>query len=52
VGLERGPLNNVTTIEKLLARKIRGSGLQNLDHGLRGSATVNTGHLSIRKSWH
>jgi hypothetical protein len=35
VGLERGPLSLVTTIEELLGRKSSGSGLQNRDYCLR-----------------
>jgi hypothetical protein len=34
VGLERGPLSHVSTIE-LLERESRGSGLGNRDYGLR-----------------
>jgi hypothetical protein len=33
VGLERGPLSLVSTIEKLLGRNNRGSGLQNREYG-------------------
>jgi hypothetical protein len=33
VGLERGPLSFVTTIEELLGRKSRGPGLENRDYG-------------------
>jgi hypothetical protein len=35
VGLERGPLSLVSTIEELLGRKRRGSGLQSQEYGLR-----------------
>jgi hypothetical protein len=35
VGLERGPLRLVTTIEKLLGRKTSGSGLESLEYGRR-----------------
>jgi hypothetical protein len=35
VGLERGPLNLVSTIEELLEKKSSGSGLENRDYGLR-----------------
>jgi hypothetical protein len=35
VGLERGPLSLVSTIEELLGRKSRGSGLENRDYGRR-----------------
>jgi hypothetical protein len=37
VGLEQGPLSLVSTIEELLERKSRGSGLEIRDYGLRGS---------------
>jgi hypothetical protein len=40
VGLERGPLSLVSTIEELLGRKSSGSGLENRDYGLRGSAEL------------
>jgi hypothetical protein len=33
VGLERGPLNLVSTTEELLGKKISGSGLENLEYG-------------------
>jgi hypothetical protein len=33
VGLERGPLSLVNTIEELLGRKRSGSGLENRDYG-------------------
>jgi hypothetical protein len=33
VGLERGPLSVVSTIEELLGRKSSGSGLENRDYG-------------------
>jgi hypothetical protein len=35
VGLERGPLSLVSTIEELLERKSRGSGLENREYGRR-----------------
>jgi hypothetical protein len=35
VGLERGPLSLVSTIEELLGRKSSGSGLENREYGLR-----------------
>jgi hypothetical protein len=35
VGLERGPLSLVSTIEELLEWKSSGSGLENLDYGRR-----------------
>jgi hypothetical protein len=33
VGLKRGPLSLVSTIEELLGRNSSGSGLENRDHG-------------------
>jgi hypothetical protein len=38
VGLERGPLSLVSTIEELLGRKSSGSGLENRDYGRRDSS--------------
>jgi hypothetical protein len=35
VGLERGPLSFVSTIEELLERKSSGSGLENREYGRR-----------------
>jgi hypothetical protein len=35
VGLERGPLSLVSTIEELLERKSSGSGLESLEYGRR-----------------
>jgi hypothetical protein len=35
VGLERGPLSLVTTIEELLGKKSSGSGLENRQYGRR-----------------
>jgi hypothetical protein len=35
VGLERGPLSRVSTIEELLERKISGFGLESRDYGRR-----------------
>jgi hypothetical protein len=49
VGLERGPLSLVSTIEELLERKNIGSGLEDRDYGRRGSAALTTRHPSIRK---
>jgi hypothetical protein len=40
MGLERGLLSLVSTIEELLVRKVSGSGLEIREYG------------SIRKSWH
>jgi hypothetical protein len=34
VGLERGPLSLVSTVEELLERKSSGSSVENLDYGL------------------
>jgi hypothetical protein len=50
VGLERGPLSLVSTIEELLGRKSSGSGLENRDYGREGFATLTTRHPSIRKT--
>jgi hypothetical protein len=52
VGLKRGPLSLLSTIEELLGRKSSGSGLESRDYGRRGSAALTTRHPSIRKSWH
>jgi hypothetical protein len=49
VGLERGPLILVSTIEELLERKCSGSGLENRDYGRRGLAALTTRHHSISK---
>jgi hypothetical protein len=49
VGLERGPLSLVITIEELLGRKSSGSGVENRDYGSAGSAALTTRHPSIRK---
>jgi hypothetical protein len=35
VGLERGPLNLVSTTDEVLERKNRGSGLESREYGLR-----------------
>jgi hypothetical protein len=35
VGLERGPLSLVSTIEELLGRNSSGSGLESREYGLR-----------------
>jgi hypothetical protein len=49
VGLERGPLNFVSTVEELLGRKSNGSGLEIREYGL-GSVTLTTWHpLSAKK---
>jgi hypothetical protein len=38
VGLERGPLTLVSTIEEILLRKSSGSGLENRGYGRRDSS--------------
>jgi hypothetical protein len=49
VGLERGPLNLMSTIEELLGRKSSGSGLESREYGRRGPVTLTTLHpLSAR----
>jgi hypothetical protein len=52
VGLERGPLSLVSTIEELLWRKSNDSGLESREHSRKGFVTLTTPHPSIRKSWH
>jgi hypothetical protein len=42
VGLDRGPLSLVSTIEELLGRKRSGPGLENRDYGRRGYAALTT----------
>jgi hypothetical protein len=49
VGLERGPLSLVSKIEELLEGKCSSSGIENRDYGCRGSVTLTTQHLSVRK---
>jgi hypothetical protein len=44
VGLERGPLRLVSTIEELFGRKNSGSGLESLRIQLNGSVTLTTWH--------
>jgi hypothetical protein len=44
VGLERGLLSLVSTIEELLGRKNSGSGLEIRDYGRKGSVTLTTLH--------
>jgi hypothetical protein len=51
VGLVRGPLSFVSTIEELPERKSSSSGIENRDYGCRGFASLTTRHPSIRKSW-
>jgi hypothetical protein len=50
MGLERGPLSLVSTIEELLERKSSSSGLENRYYGRRGSAALTTQHPSISKN--
>jgi hypothetical protein len=45
VGLERGPLSLVSTIEELFGKKSSGSGLESREYGRRGSLTLTTWHL-------
>jgi hypothetical protein len=52
VGLERGPLSLVSTIEELLGRKNSGCGLERVEYGPRASAALTTRHLSFPSSWH
>jgi hypothetical protein len=54
VGLERGPLSLVSTIEGLLGRKSSGSGLENREYGCGGEVsmcdtppTLKTVHVSL-----
>jgi hypothetical protein len=49
VGLERGPLNLMSTIEKLLERKNSGSGLESLEYGLRDPSRWSRGTLYPQK---
>jgi hypothetical protein len=49
VGLERGTLSFVSTIEKVLERKCSGSGIGNRDYDSRGSAAPTTRHHSTAK---
>jgi hypothetical protein len=49
VGLERGPLSLVTTIEELLERKSSGSGLENRDCGRRDPSRLPRGTLYPQK---
>jgi hypothetical protein len=52
VGLERGPLSLVSTIEELLGRKNSGSGLESREYGRRDplSAKVGTNSVGIVRS--
>jgi hypothetical protein len=49
VGLERGPLSLVTTIEEPLVRESSGSGLENWEYGRRVSSLWPRGNLSPQK---
>jgi hypothetical protein len=51
MGLERGALSLVSTIEELLERKSSGFGLENIDYSSRGSAALTTRHPSTLKRW-
>jgi hypothetical protein len=44
VGLERGPLSLLSTIEELLGRNSTGKGLENREHGRWGSVALTTQH--------
>jgi hypothetical protein len=52
VGLERGPLSLVSTIEELLERKSSGSGLENREYGRRDPSRWPSQTLYSQKSWH
>jgi hypothetical protein len=54
MGLERGPLSLVSTIEEIFEKKKKSSGLslENRDYCRRGSAALTTLHPSNSKSWH
>jgi hypothetical protein len=49
VGLERGPLSLISTIEELLGKNTSGSGLENLDYGHRGSSAMTKQHPTVHK---
>jgi hypothetical protein len=49
VGLERGPLNFVSTTEELVGRNSSGSGLESRDYSRRGSVALTTQHLYPKK---
>jgi hypothetical protein len=51
MGLERGPLSLVSTIEELLERKNSGSGLETENTAV-GISQADYVAPSIRKSWH
>jgi hypothetical protein len=52
VGLKRGSLSLVSTIEELLGKNSRGSGLENRDYGRSWFTALTTLHSSFSKSWH
>jgi hypothetical protein len=49
VGLERGPLSLVSTIEELLERKSRGSGLESREYGRKYTSRLPRGILYPQK---
>jgi hypothetical protein len=49
VGLERGPLSLVSTIEELLGRKSSGSGLESREYGCRDPSCWTHGTLYLQK---
>jgi hypothetical protein len=49
VGLERGPLSLVSTIEELLGRKCRGSGLENRKYGRKDPSRLQCDTLYPQK---
>jgi hypothetical protein len=49
VGLERGPLGLVSTIEELLGRKSSGSGLESREYGRRDRSRRPRGTLDPQK---
>jgi hypothetical protein len=51
LGLKRGPLSLVNTIEELLGRNSSGSGVENREYGLRDPSLDHV-TSSMRKSWH
>jgi hypothetical protein len=51
VGLERGPLSLVNTIEELLERKSSGSGLESKNMAV-GTRYADHEAPSTRRSWH
>jgi hypothetical protein len=49
MGLERGPLSIMSTIEELLERKISGSGLESREYGHSGRVKLTTWHPLFAK---